>query len=189
MLVAVTGGIGSGKSEILKILKEHTDNVLSADEINAALLNDRSYISKISDIFPETVIDGVIDKKLLSAIIFGDKEKREELNGAAHPVIMQTIFKRAAAMKGDVFAEVPLLAETGMRGSFDRVWLVVSPIEVKTARLKTTRGMSDGEILSIMNAQCNDEKRGAIADDIIENDGNLTVLKTRVELLYAALHT
>ncbi|MDR1905450.1 MAG: dephospho-CoA kinase, partial [Clostridiales bacterium] len=100
MLVAITGGIGVGKSEVLKILAELSTNILSADKINAELLKTPEYIKEIAEIFPEAVSGGAVDKEILSSIIFSDEKKRKVLNGLAHPAIMRSIFERAKNMKG-----------------------------------------------------------------------------------------
>ncbi|MDR1939397.1 MAG: dephospho-CoA kinase [Clostridiales bacterium] len=184
MLIAITGGIGGGKSEVVKILSGLTDNVVSADKINAELLNDAEYIKKISAEFPETVKGGAIDKKALSAIIFSDEKRRARLNEIAHAAIKDALFQRLRAMKGAAFAEVPLLREAGLQDGFDEVWLVVSDRDKRISRLKADRGMSETEILSVMNAQACDETRASAAYRIIENNGSTDELKDKVTAMF-----
>jgi dephospho-CoA kinase len=188
MLIAITGGIGSGKSEVLKIVKKIAGNALSADEINAELFYDASYIKSLADEFPEAYANGKIDKKILSSIIFSDKNRRNTLNALAHPLIFRIVEKRAGEMKGDVFVEVPLLAETGQKKIFDRVWLVVSDKNLRTERLKNNRKMTENDIFSVMEAQSGDGERLLIADDIIENNGKIEELEEIVMNLYLKLH-
>jgi dephospho-CoA kinase len=188
MLIAITGGVGSGKSEVLKIIKKIDGNTLSADEINSELFYDISYINSLAAEFAEAYIDGKIDKKILASIIFSDKDRRNALNALAHPIIFRTVQKKAGEMTGDVFVEIPLLAETGQKELFDRVWLVVSDKNIKTERLKKSRKMTENDIFSVMDAQYGDAERLKIADDIIENNGKIKELEKIVIDLYHKLH-
>ncbi|MDR2091186.1 MAG: dephospho-CoA kinase [Clostridiales bacterium] len=187
MLIAITGGIGSGKSEVLKIISGYA-RTLSADEINAELFYNTSYINRLRAEFPEAYREGKIDKKILSDIIFSDKKRRDSLNALAHPLIFQNIEKRAKELGGDVFVEVPLLTEIGSKKMFDRVWLVVSDVNLKVERLKNTRKMTEKDIFSVMNAQCGDDERIKIADEIIRNNGKPEELRDTVIGLYRELH-
>ena len=129
MKVAITGIIGSGKSEVSKILREKGECVLSADEINAKLLTDSDYLKKLNKVFPETFIDGSFDKKKLSSIVFSDEKELEKLNALAHPEIMKTMF-RLASEKELVFCEIPLLRDEWVE-FFDYVWIVSCDSEEK----------------------------------------------------------
>jgi dephospho-CoA kinase len=187
MRIAVTGGIGSGKSEVMAILKEFTPNVLSADAVNAALLTDGEYLIRLKSEFPEGFSNGLLDKKSLSVLIFSDPKKRERLNAIAHPLIMKRIFQAANEMSGHVFIEVPLLTESVGRTDFDRVWLVRAATENRIKRLKSTRNMTDAEILSVLKVQASDDRRESLADEIIDNDGGIETLRERVVRLFGKL--
>jgi dephospho-CoA kinase len=106
----------------------------------------------------------------------------------AHPLIFSTIQKKVGETAGDVFVEVPLLAESGQRKLFDRVWLVVSDKNIRTERLKNHRKMLENDVFSVMDAQCGDAERLAIANDIIENNGKIEELEESVINLYNKLH-
>ena len=185
-LIAVTGGIGSGKSEVMRILGRHTKNLLSADAVNSELLDDPVYIGKLSALFPEAVKDGSLDKKILSDTVFSSGEKRKLLNGLAHSLIMDILLNRAKEMRGDVFLEIPLLAESGTAGLLDFIWLVKSADSFRVSRLKMQRGMTEDNILRIIGAQAGFLSDGANVR-IIENDGNAKELEERVLALYAEL--
>ena len=91
MNIALIGGIGSGKSEVLKVAREMGIAALSADEINAGLLKSPEYIEKIAAAFPGCVVCGVVDKARLASEVFSDKGKREKLNSIAHPEIARKV--------------------------------------------------------------------------------------------------
>lgn len=96
MKVAVTGGIGAGKSEFMRAVKELGIRTYSADEINAELLRDKRYLEKLSAAFPLAVKDGKVDKAALREEVFSDEKKRKTLNALAHPEIRRKIEKSRA---------------------------------------------------------------------------------------------
>ena len=105
MKIAVTGGIGAGKSEVMKEIARRGYRVCSADEINDRLQALPGYIRKISKVFPAAVKDGKIDKNVLRDIVFTDDSKRARLNSIAHPEIRRELENT----EGEFFAEVPLV--------------------------------------------------------------------------------
>ena len=123
--IAITGGIGSGKSTVLALLREMDYAVFSCDDIYADLLKDADYIQKIQAVFPAVVKNGSIDKKALSETVFSNEQKRKKLNEIAHPLIMQSLFEKMNEQNGVVFAEVPLLFEGGYSSKFDGVIVVM----------------------------------------------------------------
>ena len=122
MNIALIGGIGSGKSEVLKVAREMGIAALSADEINAGLLKSPEYIEKIAAAFPGCVVCGVVDKARLASEVFSDKGKREKLNSIAHPEIARKV---AECKESPLVVELPLVLESGMAGMFDEIILVV----------------------------------------------------------------
>ena len=87
--IAITGGIGSGKSEAIKIIKELGFPVFSCDEIYKEIIFSKEYVQRIEENFPTCVKNGIIDRKELSAIVFANREKRDLLNSLSHPLIME----------------------------------------------------------------------------------------------------
>lgn len=152
--IAITGGIGSGKSTVRNLIKDRGFPAFSCDEIYAELINDRQYIEKITAMFPEVVQNGEIDKKCLSKIVFADATARKRLEDVAHPLIMQKLLHLIdKKTHGLVFAEVPLLFEGGYQNLFDAIIVVVRDKEERIASVQQRDSVSRAEVLSRMNAQ------------------------------------
>lgn len=167
MKVAVTGGIGAGKSEFMRAVKELGIRTYSADEINAELLRDKRYIEKLSAAFPLAVKDGKVDKAALREEVFSDDEKRKKLNALAHPEIRRKIEE----ITGDAVVEVPLLFESGMTDLFDRVIVVTAGEDVRINRIVSTRNISKDLAKNIIKNQTTDDERIKRADYVAINDG------------------
>lgn len=167
MKVAVTGGIGAGKSEFMRAVKELGIRTYSADEINGELLRDKGYIEKLSEAFPLAVKDGKVDKSVLREEVFSDEKKRKTLNALAHPEIRRKIEE----ITGDAVIEVPLLFESGMTDLFDRVIVVTAGEDVRINRIVSTRNISKDLAKNIIKNQTTDDERLKRADYIAINDG------------------
>ena len=154
--IAITGGIGSGKSTVLSILRKYGYSVFSCDEIYREISITKNYIDKIQAQFPTVVREGVIDKKALSNIIFQDESAREALNKIAHPIIVNELFLRMKKAKGDlVFAEVPLLFETQEKTSFDGVIIVIREEAMRVKSIIDRDGISEKEAKKRIASQIN----------------------------------
>lgn len=167
MKVAVTGGIGAGKSEFMRAVKELGIRTYSADEINAELLRDKRYIEKLSEAFPLAVKDEKVDKSVLREEVFSDEKKRKTLNALAHPEIRRKIEE----ITGDAVVEVPLLFESGMTDLFDRVIVVTAGEDVRINRIVSTRNISKDLAKNIIKNQATDDERIKRADYVAINDG------------------
>ena len=167
MKVAVTGGIGAGKSEFMRAVKELGIRTYSADEINAELLRDKGYIEKLSETFPLAVKDGKVDKSVLREEVFSNEKKRKTLNALAHPEIRRKIEE----ITGDTVVEVPLLFESGMTDLFDRVIVVTAGEDVRINRIVSTRNISKDLAKNIIKNQTTDDERLKRADYVAINDG------------------
>ena len=117
--IAITGGIGSGKSTVLHIFGEMGYPIFSCDEIYREIIDTAEYVKKIEMTFPRCVVDGKVDRKLLASTVFGNGEALEKLNAIAHPLIMQRLLEEMKNCTSEkVFAEVPLLFEGNYEALF-----------------------------------------------------------------------
>lgn len=180
MKIAVIGGIGSGKSEVMKVAKEMGITCLSADEINDALLHEPVYISKIASRFPECVAHGVVDKPKLASVVFSDEKKRRALNDISHPEIA----RRIAECDADPLAvELPLALESGMATAFDEVILVSAPKSLRLKRLER-RGVPEARANAVMRVQVPEKELEKIATVILFNDGSLAALRAEAKAAF-----
>ena len=140
--IAITGGIGSGKSAVCRILKERGYPVFSCDEINRTLLSEKSYLDGLCALFPTCVKDGKLQKTALAALVFSDKEALETLNAYAHPRISERLQRDMDGAKKTCFAEVPLLFESGMTKQFDGVIVVLRNKEERIRAVVTRDGLT-----------------------------------------------
>ena len=179
--IAVTGGIGSGKSEIMKILSDFGFTTVSADEIAKSVNKMPAVVRKIKKAFgAEFAENGVVNSRMLAEFVFKDEARVKKLESITHPQILREMRRQIkAAGKSVVFAEVPLLVETGSQKRFGQAWLVTSPLEIRFDRLKQ-RGMSRQQIQRVMDKQFSDEIKSHFVHKIIVNDGSLGNLKEQV---------
>ncbi len=175
MRIAVIGGIGSGKSEVMKIAKERGFFCLSADEINAELLKTPSYIQKIATLFPSVVSNGVVDKGALAKIVFSDRGERKKLNALAHPEIMRAI---SECKESPLVVELPLFIEGGDE-AFDEIVYIRAPLFKRISRLKKGRGMSVKQAVSRIRSQVPSAVLREKATIVIDNSRSLSALQAR----------
>ncbi len=185
--VAVTGGIGSGKSTVLSILQEFGYSVFSCDEIYKNLIQSEDYVALIRQRFG-CVKDGKIELDKLSALVFSDPKKREELNALAHPLIMKELLSSMDSAPTDVvFAEVPLLLEGGFESLFDKVLVILRDRQTRVASVVCRDALSEGHILARINSQldydCDATKNtlDTIGAYTIVNDADVASLRNKLQ--------
>ena len=122
LYVALTGGIGSGKSLVAHFLREMGYPVFSCDELYKEVIESDEYIQKLKILFPTAVQDVKVNRKILSEIVFNDEERLKQLSALAHPLIMDLLMEKMKACGEHLaFAEVPLLFEGNFENLFDKV--------------------------------------------------------------------
>lgn len=152
--IAITGGIGSGKSTVLNLCKDLGYPIYSCDEIYNEIICEQGYVQEIARLFPNAIDNGKINRKKLSEIVFKDSSLRRQLNKIAHPRIMHKLIQRMAVAKTDfVFAEVPLLFEIGAEGLFDTVIVVMRDKQLRIEGIKERDKIPTDQIVDRMNAQ------------------------------------
>lgn len=180
--VAVTGGIGSGKSTVIGMIRKMGYPVFSADEISRTIYADPRIQEKIERHFPECISEMGIDRAKLSGIVFSDKDRLEMLNSITHPAIMENLFlEMEKSTSVLVFAEVPLLFEEGYERRFDQVIVVLRDRESRIASVQVRDGLSKEEVVARIKNQFDYEKNKIIAHTLIYNDGDLNALYQKVE--------
>lgn len=180
-LIALTGGIASGKSTIAGRLAEHGATVVDADQIvRDVQAPGTRVLREIAATFGDEMIaaDGSLDRAALGARVFGDDEALERLNAIVHPAVREESARRfAAAFAEDptavVVYDVPLLVEARVDDPWDTIVVAHAPAEERLRRLVEIRGMERGAAQDRIDAQVSDEKRLAIADVVIDTSGTL----------------
>ena len=192
----LTGGIGSGKSEVSRRLAAHGAVILDADvAARAVVAPGTPGLAQVSEAFGAAVLgpDGALDRERLGAIVFAEPASRATLNGIVHPLVAEWMraAERAAvaAARGGLIVvhDIPLLAEGRRGGDFDLVIVVDVPPELQLERLVSQRGMTPGQAQARIAVQASREQRLAMADLVIDNSGTLADLDRRVAAVWAEL--
>lgn len=190
--VGLTGGIGSGKSEVSRRLAERGAVVVDADKAARAVVEPGTPgLGSIVETFGPGVLrdDGSLDREGLGVIVFRDPDKLAALNAIVHPLVRDWMAAAEARVHKDaiVIQDVPLLAENRLGSLYDLVIVVdVSP-EVQLYRLVELRGMPEDQAQARIAAQASREERLAVADVVMVNDGSLADLDKRVGEVWAWL--
>jgi dephospho-CoA kinase len=190
LIVALTGGIGAGKSLAAQYFSDLGARVVDADHLA------RVAIERGSEGFDEVILrfgeeilrDGDIDRKALAEIIFSDSQAKEDLEAIVHPRIRELFAEVVSDLNsGEILIyEIPLLAETGSAKNFDLIITVEADLEIRKERLRK-RGMFASEIERRIASQASREDRQALADYVITNDGDEDQLLRAVENLWEEL--
>jgi dephospho-CoA kinase len=187
--VALTGGIASGKSTVAGFFAALGVPVIDMDAVAREVVEPGTpLLAAIFERFGPGIRrpDGSLDRAALRAIVFADPAARRDLEALTHPAIREAGEAHAAAAAGPyVMMAIPLLAETGGRGRFDRVLVVDCAESAQLARLQSRDGSSPEQARAILAAQATRAQRLAIADDVIANDGSLDDLRRQAEAVHA----
>jgi dephospho-CoA kinase len=191
-LIALTGGIASGKSTIARRLAERGAVIVDADRIVRDIQEPGSpLLGAMVDAFGPEILtaDGALDRGGLGRRVFGDDAALARLNGLVHPAVRDESARRfAAAFRADpdavVVYDVPLLAEARAADPWDLVVVAHAPAEVRRRRLIDLRGMSEGDAAARIAAQVADEDRLRIADVVIETTGTVEETRERADQLW-----
>lgn len=190
--VGLTGGIGSGKSTVVKGLQAKGITIVDADQIAREVVQPgEQALDEIARAFGPEVLqaDGTLDRSKLKQRIFSDPSAKQQLEAILHPRIRQRILERVNNAKDTdyVVADIPLLVESKYPDHFDRVIVVDCTEAQQIERVKARDNMSDEQIQRIMDSQASRQQRLDAATDIIDNTGSLDSLKMQIEKLHERL--
>ncbi len=190
LVVALTGGIGAGKSLVAQYFSELGARVVDADQLSRIAIERGSEgFDEVITRFGESVLrNGDIDRKALGEIVFKDKSAKADLEAIIHPRVRELFFEVVNDLAADeiLIYEIPLLVETGAASNFDQIITVEADLEIRKSRL-LKRGMFISEIESRLAAQASPAEREAVATHIIENSGDEDQLLRKVENLWEEL--
>ncbi len=193
LLVALTGGIGSGKSTVAELLHRHGAVIVDADAVARQVVEPgRPAFDKLVERFGPEILgpDGTLDRPALGRVAFADETARKDLEAITHPAINEEFVRQivAAAPDAIVVCDIPLLVESAQAAArgYKEVIVVEAPLEVRLERLEA-RGVPRDDALARMKAQATDEQRRAIATYVVDNGGSLRDLESQVDEIWRSL--
>jgi len=189
LTIGLTGGIGSGKSEVAEIFNQLGVPVIDADVIAHQLVEPGTEaLSEITTAFGETILssEGTLDRAKLAGIVFNKPDMKQQLETIIHPRVREQIkaYKDAHKNEPYIMVVIPLLLESGQRDLVDRVLVVNAAETVRIQRVQARDGRREEQIRSIIRNQADDAQRRAAADDSIDNSGSLDDLLISVRKLH-----
>lgn len=183
--IALTGGIGTGKSTTLKILESQGYKILDADKIAHQLLQEHRF--KIARHFGSDILEkGILNRKKLGTIVFQNASELKWLEGFLHPLIRECMLKKAYELEKNhqaYFLDIPLFFEVGGKKCYpvSKVVLIYVPRVLQIERLLERDKLKEAEILQRLACQMDIEQKRAMSDYIIDNSSSLKDLNKQVE--------
>ena len=190
-VIGLTGGIGTGKTEVSNILRDHGAVIINADLVgHDAYKPDTPGWRAVVEAFGEAILapTGEVDRKKLGPIVFNDPESMKRLNAIMHPRIFEMIAERIAKLSGEgsdgVVVEAALLIEANWTSLADEVWVSTSPQDEVVQRLQNRNMMDEQAIRARIDAQMPQQERINYADVVIDNRGSFAELRRQVDNLW-----
>lgn len=188
--VGLTGGIGSGKSEVARIFADLGAYVIDTDELaREAVAPNSDGLLMIMHVWPQFVRGGALDRTALAEVVFSDPQALARLNEIVHPFVRRLAKEREANAKSGqlVVHVVPLLFESGYIDMVDKAVVVIAPDEQRIARVEQRDGTDADHVRARMAMQIDPKDARARADYVIENDGDVAHLREQTRAVYDAL--
>ena len=188
-VIGVTGGMGAGKSEVLRIMEqEFGARVILADEVGRRLMEPggASYEKILREFGREFAgPDGKIDRQKLAREIFGDEEKRRKINSIVHPLVRGEIEEeireaRAEELSSCISVESALLVEGGLEDCCDTLWYIYASPETRIRRVMENRGYTRTKAEQVINSQMGEEEYRRVCAVLIDNSGSLSETRNQV---------
>ncbi len=189
LIIAITGGIGSGKSEAAYYLRSKGYQMISADRIGHRLLSDKKLIKTLVEIYGDMIKDGDdIDRKKLGEIAFASHENLMRLNEVVHPLIFSKINEEIDRSPNRIiFVEIPLLFESKREDVFDYIINIEADLNQRIKRIALRNRMPEEQILSRIKFQLSDEYRRNHSHFTIKNNGELSDLYHQLDIVLKKL--
>jgi dephospho-CoA kinase len=192
--VGLTGGIGSGKSEVGRMLAARGAVVIDADRIaREVVASGTPGLAAVVEAFGSSMLteEGELDRPRMAALVFSDEAARQRLNAIVHPLVAARAAELEAALPPHpvVVYDVPLLVENSLESRYDVVVVVEAPLSVRLDRLTRLRRMDVEAAQARIASQASDEERRRVADIVIDNGGPLSALREAVGALWQDLVT
>ncbi|HET6776996.1 MAG TPA: dephospho-CoA kinase [Actinomycetota bacterium] len=193
LLVGLTGGIGTGKSTVARMLEKRGAVVFDADVLaRQAVAPGTPGFDQVVERFGPNVLapGGGLDREALASIVFSDPAARRDLEGIVHPEVRRMFAEGCEEYKDSdrvVVFSAPLLVETGMHTAFDLLIVVSAPVATQIERLMRGRGMAERDVQARIAAQLPLEAKAEVADILVDNEGTLEDIERRVELVWRDL--
>ena len=188
LVIGLTGGIGTGKSTVAQRFAAHGVPVIDADVIARQLVEPgQSAYNKIVALFGPSILkpDKNIDRAILRELIFSDAEKRTQLEGILHPLVRSEMRQAISKLQSKYcILMIPLLIESGQMDMVDRILLIRSDQALQVQRASERDNVSATAIEQIIATQADPKTREAVADDILDNNGDLNNLYARIDVLH-----
>jgi dephospho-CoA kinase len=192
LTIGLTGGIGSGKSTVAKMLADLGAPSFDADKVGHGIyLPGAPAYDDVIAAFGTGIVapDGTIDRKKLGPIVFADPAQLKRLEAIVHPRMFQKMGEMVAEMRSKgvtapIVIEAAILIEAHWQPLFDEIWLVVAPREKVVARVEAERGLKPEQTEARIKAQLSDEERRKEASVEIDNSGTIEQLRVKVEALW-----
>jgi dephospho-CoA kinase len=182
MVIGLTGGIGAGKSAVADFFSRRGATIIDTDVIAREVVTPPSQVlDALAAAFGREIIraDGTLDRPVLAAAVFGDRDREARLNAITHPAIRERTLAliKAQPASANVVVVVPLLFQTGFEAHCDKVVSVIAPRAQRVERVMRRDNVSSAQVDERMAAQLDDEEYEKRADVVIRNDGDLTALE------------
>ena len=190
LIVALTGGIGSGKTMVGEIFAELGALVVDSDQLAREVVErgSKGFDLIVTEFGDEILKNGDLDRAALASLIFKDPKKRARLEEITHPLIRQSFAKivSSAGSESIIINQIPLLVESKHDYKFDHVITISAPEKIRTERL-IKRGLTLTQIEQRLKAQTTDTQREVISDTVIVNDKSEQELLAQVEKVWESL--